>query len=770
MIIRRFLAVALGLVAVGLSMFPGPVAAQGVDDCRAVVDSSGLVDTDEVQAAVDAVDQAAIVLVRSYDTVPDGDLVATVDDLVASCFSDPETQAEVVVLGLSVGDRLSDVLIGSRWGASGLDPDVLRSEVMGSRFAEDDYTGGLVDAVNEVEAAVGDQLALEPDTGDEAAEEQAVTETTEDDNAGQSAGSLDDRVEDDVDALRRGPSGLAVAGGLAGIGACGGLFWLINRQRRLSAARTDFAEASAGPISRLGLLRERDHRMDGQVDIWATTTAGRTLAELRSLRRGVEEARGNADASAGLLTQSIPDGAENADRSQLERAQRHLLEMSRALEHHDEQLDRLAGFGAHIDHLRVALPAKAELLDEEVDEAVTLADQRRSEGWAIASHEEELNRIDQALGKVEFDDFALDLLSLSGQVEQLEADLFAVDHQLQSLPSKVGGLKQWSAGLETASDLEMRRIEELRRQLAAVVGVHAGDSWQWAADHPEQASEELDLAADLQDKAIGDFVSTQRFDEAGRQLEAAGLRLMAADALLDQLDDLLVDLEQAREQAPDIIRQCESVLASLTSYVEQHRSDLDDNIVAAPAALAVAVDGLTRELYQRKPNYLRVAETGDRISRRIDDMLAEAEDQHQRMEALRREFSREVARARRALARARRSVGWELFKSRDGAALDRLEDSLTALPDDPVEGIEAAADIADDALRIQERIIARRRRQSTWVATGGGGWQSGGGGWSGSSSGSSGGFGSRSSSGRSFSSSSSSGGRSFGGGRSSGSF
>lgn len=175
-----------------------------------------------------------------------------------------------------------------------------------------------------------------------------------------------------------------------------------------------------------------------------------------------------------------------------------------------------------------------------------------------------------------------------------------------------------------------------------------------------------------------------------------------------------------------------------------------------------------------KPNYLRVAETADRINRQLDEVLLGAKEQHLRMESLRRELEREIARARRALSRARRSLGWELFSSRDGRALDGLEDGLTRLPQDVEVAIDSAAEIADDALRIQERIIGRRRRSGTWISTGGGSWTSGGGGWSsGGNGGSSGGSRrTRSGGGRSFSRSSSrsGGGRSFGSGRSSGSF
>jgi hypothetical protein len=762
-------------------------AAQGVDplECdEAVVDTSGEVDVGLVQSALDLVDPQATVVIRSFDTVPDADLVAAIDEIVVECYGDETAgvQRDVIVLGLSVEDRLSDVLVGSRWGVAVSDPDQLRSDVMGLRFSQGDYTGGLVAAIEEIALGVDRQLELaaasrdcdaDADSGsdadsDSAAEQPSTAEA--DAAAGESGGDLEGQppVTDQPPSSSGdgGRSPWAIGGGLAGLGACGGVFYVVNRQRRLAAARADYERASVAPLIRLGALRERDSRLTAQADGWSKTSAGRTLTELGTLVAACTAGRSSVDQAGSLLTQTMPEGVANADQDAIGRAQARLIELSRALDTQDASLDRLAGFGAHLDHLRVALPAKAELLDEEIDEALDMSEQRASQGWSTDTQTTELNRIGNVIDALEFDRLELDLLDLSDRIEGVEAHLFATNHYLQALPSRVNSLKKWNAGLEAAADLELRRVEDLRRQMARIAGSHATDSWHWAADYPEQAVEEIQAAEAMQDLAISDLISAQRFDDAGVQLDRAGLQLMVADQLLDQLDDLLIDLDRAMAEAPGIVEGCREVLRNLSSYIAAHRGDLTPDLVVAPNELAAAIDGLASELGQRKPNYLRVAESGDRISRQIDELLATAEDQHLRMESLRRELAREIARADRALARARRSLGWELFKSGDGRSLDRLESDLRRLPDDLTTAIAEAADIADDALRVQERIIARRRRSSVWVNTGGGDWRSGGGGWSTGG----GSFGGSSSSGRSFGGGSASGGRSFGGGRSSGSF
>ncbi len=742
-----------------------PAAAQPAVDCsQSVTDSSGVIDVGAVVAAVARIDPEVTVVVRVYARVPDADLVATVDELVIECFANEQdgVRPDVIVLAVSVEDRQSDVVIGRRWQVAIPEPVALRVDVMGRFFSDDDFTGGLVAGLEEIAVSVDQQLAAEAATPeDEAAEAGAETGSGNEAGADSSAGAAGD---DD------GQSPWAIAGGIGAVALGGGAFFVLNRQRRLSAARSELERAIASPLARQGTLRERDNRLVAQADIWSRTSAGRTKDALTTAVGRLEKTRNETDRARVVINRATPDGAQNANLAEIQRASAYVLDLSRALDGHDEALDQLEAFGAHLDHLRVAVPAKAQLLDEELEESDDLADQRDSEGWAVEGPRKELDAVADSIDALPLDDLELDLLQLSDEVEALEAQLFKTNHYLQSLPSRLGSLKQWIEGLDNAAALEQRRIDELRREFSGLAAHHASDSWRWAADLPEQAIEHLNRSDAIQERVITELVSNQQFDEAGRELDRAGMEMIAADRLLDQVDDLIVDLDRAMEEAPQIVAESRDVLRSLAEFVEGNQADLDANILAAPSDLASAILGVEQELRQVKPNYLRVAETADRINRQLDEVLLAAKEQHLRMESLRRELQRERVRASRALDRARRSLGWEIFPSRDGQALDDLARDLGRLPDDLELAIESAADVADDALRIQERIIARRRRSAAWVSTGGGGWTSGGGGWT--SGGGSSGSTSRAGGGRSFSRSSSraGGGRSFGSGRSSGSF
>ncbi|MEM7272026.1 MAG: hypothetical protein AAF547_03000 [Actinomycetota bacterium] len=770
--VRRALAAALVTIGMVLLAGPGvgPVGAQDPLDCsRAVVDTSGVVDVAQVVAAISEVDPRATVIVRAFDAVPDGDLPAAIDDVVATCFGDENAgvRPDVIVLGLSVGDAMSDVLVGSDWGAAVSDPEELRSEVMGRPFSVGDFTGGLVDAVDRIAVGVETQLAEGGFGADESVAGAPSDSGSAQDEVG-AAPSEDGATNQSSSPEGEGQSPLAIGGAIAAVAVGGGAFVALNRQRRLAAARRELEAAMATPMARFGSLRERESRLLAQAELWAKTSAGETANRLDTLSRQAASSRAATDQARSVLTGLLPDGAGRAGLGEVERARARVLELSRALDDHDASLDRLDDFGAHLDHLRVAVPEKATLLDEELDEAGDLVDERAADGWAVDGSRNDLAAIGRILDGLHFDGLELDLLDLSRRTEEAEARLFATVHYLQALPSRVGSLKAWIEGLEAATELEIRRIDDIRRQFVGIAAYHASDSWQWAADNPEQALDHLRTADQIQERVISELLDAQRFDEAGHALDDAGLQLIAADRLLDQVDDLIVDLDRSLEEAPRLVTESRQVLDDVTAYVDSHRADLEPEVVRSPEDLATAIAGLEHELGQVKPNYLRVAETADRVNRQLDDLLVTAEEQHLRMESLRRELRRETERASRSIGRARRSIGWELFPSRDGGALDELERRLRNVPPEVEDALDETRDIADDALRIQERIIARRRRSGTWVSTGGGGWNAGGGGWSTGSSGQprvgSGG-------GRSFSRmGSAGGGRSFGGGRASGSF
>ncbi len=658
-----FILTAAVVLAMALFAIPTVAMAQDIYSCEAtVMDASGELDVDRIQNTIlaSAPDGVRFV-VRGFDTVPDGDLEAAVNEVVLNCYSDDVADIDptTIMLSVSVGDRLSDLWVGKQWLNPVGDVEGIRSDVMGEQFSSGDFTAGFVDAIEVISERIETSQAAADSSG-----------ASDDGQDGSSTGAVgtDDAVEtpggSSSPSTSSGPSPVAVAGGVALLGLGAGGAFAFNRRRKIGAAREALQSAMAGPQVRVGALRQRHDEVMIKADLWEKVTAGRSKTSLQELSASNVAASQGTERSAALLAAALPNGVGDAQQSEIDAAKQRLVDLARALDTHAESMDRLFAFGAHLDHLRVAVPAKQELLAEEVVAALAFADQRASEGWAVEGQVKELKRVQQVATELDFSDLEQDWLELSDTVEGAEATLFAAEHYLQALPSRVESLKKWESELTAARDLELARAEDSRRRFASLATVHAGDSWQWAADYPEKAAASLQSAAQLQDQVMTELIPQQHFDEAGRQLEAAGLHVIAADEFLDQMEDLMVDLEQARQEAAGIVAQSREILEDLARFIIGHDDDLDDHYNERPSQFARVIDGLDLELRQIKPNFLRVAETGYQINRQMDELLASAKDDQAEMAALRREAVREIARAERALARARRSLGWELIQSR----------------------------------------------------------------------------------------------------------
>ncbi len=224
---------------------------------------------------------------------------------------------------------------------------------------------------------------------------------------------------------------------------------------------------------------------------------------------------------------------------------------------------------------------------------------------------------------------------------------------------------------------------------------------------------------------MGAQLEGQQFDDVGRALEAAGLEVLAADDLLDDIDVLMVDLSAAKAEASHRIEEARAALAEVNIFVERNRNDLPTELPIDTAAVTGVLDGLAQELRSGRPNFLRVVQTATREGARIDQWLSTLQQHRDRTEALRRTFHRETDRAARSIDRARAALGWQFLGSGDGDEVDALADALGQLEvsEPTFEQLEAAIDrasrIADAGVEVENRIVARRRRNSTWVVVGG---------------------------------------------------
>ncbi len=627
----------------------------------------------------------------------------TLIPLVNRSSSQCGTSDDYLFVAIDVPSQQSSVY-GSAFGTQ-LAEDI-RTGAMRESLRSGDFTGGLTGALQDAALVV------------EGLDDEIINER--------------DDPEPETDSNNLGS--YILAGSVIGLAGAGGGVIIRNRRKQLAERRQTFATRVAEPRIRMGAARERDARLSEQGERFSRTVESRTLDQLRHLQHEVGIAGNDAERHATLLSQATPEGIETASNDELIQGETRLSEFSAALERYQMALDKLTAFGELLDRLRVSLPTKQGLLMEELDDADSLAADRTNAGWKLDAAKERLASARSVVAGATFEELRLDLLELSDRLEAAEAELFSARHDVEAVVDRPKGIADWAAELETAEHEARARIDKTAVRFATAVTPHSPDSWRWATEHTDAAAARLDRSAEHRTGGLS-LVPSQDWDRAGTELEISGLELNAVDALLDELDTLMIDLEQARAESPGMMRAAVQELEELRSFVASKATDLAPEYHLNPQNIQAVLEEMGRELTQRRPNYLRVARTLDRVDRQMDQMLIESQEEAKRIAALRRELAREISRAKRSIQRANETLGWTVFSTRK-TKLEDLEADLNRLNGSWEQKIDQAVAIADSAVAIREAIIHERRRRNTGlIIVGGssrhrhgGGWSSGGGG------------------------------------------
>lgn len=704
----RAAAIVAAAVVSSLSVSVPTVGAQACDD---VVDETATIDTAEVRDAVAALAGVADAKVYIFPSVPGGDIETAVEELIARCFSDgPQgRQFDLVLISVSLGDRMTTIQYGGEHNVElGPTEASIQRDIINPRLADGDITGAIVAGLE----AIGDELSVG-----------AV--------APEGVGSGDDT----------GGGALTVGLVIVGLAAAGGSVRLIRRRRRLTDARNGLEAASQQPLVDVGAARERMSQLDASADVVDRTVAGRTQHRIDELRSLAAKRMETVDGAAANFRRSVQGGIESLSMDGVSNASSRLGELRAGLEAAQEATDRVQQFGDRIERLRVTMPVKSARLREDVADSLALADQRTNEGWEVAEIRQQLSAADRRLAELDLAELAIDALSADATIEEAEAVLFAARHDLQTLPDRRAGLVEWAGELRTSMDRERARLASTESQLSAFEPDHAPESVARAGSPADvwQCLERSD-----RDRILGEHqIEDQAWEAAAGNLESAGLWLVRADDLLDQMDTLIVSLESARREAPELLEEIARAISELDQFIARNDADLPERFDIEPGRAATAHDALVAELQRSRPNYLRVAETGSALARRIDAVFLAARRERDRTVALRREVERERKRARREIERADKTIGWQVFESDQKRSLESLERMLEDASGDLESQLAVAAEIRTRAAQIRADVVADRRRRTGWVVGGGGGFGGGGfgGGGGGFGGGGGGGFG-----------------------------
>ncbi len=511
----------------------------------------------------------------------------------------------------------------------------------------------------------------------------------------------------------------------------------VRRRRQLTDARNALEALSQEPLVEVGVVRERMAQLDARSEVWDRTVLGETRTRLGDLRAAAVKALAEVDGARANVTRATEGGIGSLSRDGVRSATVRVEDLGRSIDEAQSQMDRLQQFGDRVERLRVTMPVKNARIRNDIAESLEFAERRRAEGWIVTEPTEQLMNTEQRLAALDLDDLAIDALAAEAMIEEGEAVLFAARHDLQTLPDRKAGLLEWATELRSSLETESERARITRQQLEALEHHHAAVAIARAGS-PNDVDHRLSRSQ--QERVIGEQqIQSQAWDAAAANLESAGLWLIRADDLLDNMDTLIVSMETARQEAPALLVEIATEISELDTFIRSNDRDLPESFDVRPEEAAVVHNGLVAELKRSRPNHLRVAESGSALARRIDAVFLAAKQERDRVVALRREVVRERDRARRELQRASKTIGWQLFENDDQRSLDRLERSLSDNGASLESQLATAVDVRTRAARIRAEIVAKRQRNSGWVSVGGssgggfsgGGFSGGGGGFSG---------------------------------------
>lgn len=170
MSLRKLTAGGAALAAFALSVILSPAAsAQSQIDCtdKVVDQSSTNLDIAAVTTAIERVElHGADVYVRAFQTAPGGSMDAFWQNGLRICpnwrDSAGTIKDNVVFIGFSVQDRQSAIFYGGNFDELRSEVDGIRADDMGANFREGNFTEGVTDALDSIEATIDPLRPVSP--------------------------------------------------------------------------------------------------------------------------------------------------------------------------------------------------------------------------------------------------------------------------------------------------------------------------------------------------------------------------------------------------------------------------------------------------------------------------------------------------------------------------------------------------------------------------------------------------------------------------------
>lgn len=711
----------LAVVLGGSLAVVAPAALADGHDCDEVlVDDAGVVDdpTALLAAADLLAAEGPLVRVRTFTTVPGGDLDATIEAVQDRCASwatpDGDWRNSLVVLAVSVDDRRSGVYYGGRW-ARVLDDrhDDVRTQTMNPWFRDGDYATGLAEGLGEI----GFLLA----TAD--GPPRPMVPVAPGDGAGLPVADVPEPADGPQGSPLRGVLlllgvGTVVAGGVGGT-------VLVRRGRRRGAARAAARRTHDAAAEHFLALEE------------ATTVVRLGVAALQAsvgdeddamLEGRLAEAVAHADAAIAAYL-AARDAAPQERLATLT-----TREADVAWSTYTQVGDRLraahAGieeFHARLDELDRAareLPDRLTALDTALADARARIESVAARGYATTAHLAAVQRcadgVRDARGAVQ----AERIFAAVALAEHAETGLAQAVAGAEGLPGRHAALLARVEGADTRLDEAHLAAETARSRLAQLQASYDASCWTSLTDGVAALAAQLDDARVQLEAARRDAtIAVQQFDDADTALDACDAALAAAGQTCATVDDRVAELTRLAAGAAGRLSELGGERTDVARYVADHARDVDPAHEQTLAEVAQRCDALAREVSAPRPAWLAIDAELVALTDVVAQVRAAATAEHERMEQWRAEASRAVADAVAAIEEADRflllrfGVGFEARAHlRDAQAMLEFAEGIED-PRGRRDHARQAAGLAQQALDAARAELAARsaaQRHSGW--------------------------------------------------------
>ena len=677
--VRRIL-VLFALTPLLLLSLTSTASAQVSDACRDLIDLFGVTDPEGLESVIGAAERQTGIdfHVLVVDALPAGD---DLEDVARTncpeAFDSPGDVADnKVVLAVAVDDRVSAIDYG------------------------DDLNERLDDDAEDIRGRMNSFF-----------------------QDGQIGAGLASGVGGTVQGLETVPANYAtsVIGGVLGTAAVvGGGAWLYTRRRTRAArgeqARQRFYTAS----TRVTNVQARWYDAEQEAVIAGGRITGSAMARLNTAQTEAAEASRELYEAWSPVSEVTPKDVAGYSLEDQSEVDGHVAEALGSVEGAEVKVSALEFV---IEELRGKPDELAETHREasnRVKSGLDAADARAEEGWVVDSGRRRLAELSAALDLLDPFAMRIDVDAMAKDLEPIATEITSVAGDLETMADLHAEteVRRSSMGMEIEGQLE--RVMQLKSTMRSWGAEHAAASFQSVLAHPEEAQRQLSQAG-VSLGAAESIGSIPRELAAIRmvnaELDKAQTSVDLADELLDEIDELDVLLDAAKEGAVRAVAAAADNARLLVNYVNEHRGDVPSRAPEVAGQVEQMQSQAEAALRSTPPDYLLAMELSGQAESIVNTELGEFRTTVGERERARNQALTEIRSATVAVDRADRHVQSHAFSSRSKkdaqssieqlrARLMRVTESMEA---DPVEAVREAAQIELTADQLYREAQQRQR-------------------------------------------------------------